>query len=87
MIFIAKSRALAKAERYDPVYRAVVRVSDIADAIQRARGCADRDTGRRPQPGGIRAVVGLFINQVVMRGDLSGNPTFSEVLKRNRRAS
>ena len=30
-------------------------------------------------------VVGLFINQVVMRGDLSGNPTFSQFLKKNNR--
>jgi amino acid adenylation domain-containing protein len=30
------------------------------------------------------AIVGFFINQVVMRGDLSGNPSFRQLLNKNR---
>ena len=32
----------------------------------------------------VENLIGLFVNTLVMRGDLSGNPTFSELLKRVR---
>ena len=32
----------------------------------------------------VESLIGLFVNTLVMRGDLSGDPTFSELLKRVR---
>lgn len=39
-------------------------------------------TRGRPE---LQQIVGLFINTVVLKSDLQGNPTFQELLKRNRK--
>src|SRR5271169_6139718 len=35
----------------------------------------------------LAVLIGCFVNTLVMRGDLSGNPTFRELLQRTRLAS
>jgi amino acid adenylation domain-containing protein len=80
-----KIRALTKSENAT-LYTVLLSAFQIL--LMRYSGQEDVPIGT-PVAGRNRAeyepVIGLFINQVAMRGDLSGNPTFSEVLKRNRR--
>lgn len=84
-VLYRKIRALAKAEN-TTLYTVLLSAFQIL--LMRYTEQEDVPIGT-PVAGRSRAeyepVIGLFINQVVMRGDLSGNPTFSEVLKRNRR--
>ena len=53
--------------------------------LSRYSGLEDIPTGvpmlGRPEPG-LEAVVGMFINMVVLRSDLSGDPTFGELIDR-----
>jgi acyl carrier protein len=53
--------------------------------LSRYTGLEDIPTGvpmlGRPEPE-LEAVVGMFINMVVLRSDLSGDPTFSELIDR-----
>ena len=53
--------------------------------LSRYSGLEDIPTGvpmfGRPEPE-LEAVVGMFINMVVLRSDLSGDPTFSELIER-----
>lgn len=53
--------------------------------LSRYTGLEDIPTGvpmlGRPEPE-LEAVVGMFINMAVLRSDLSGNPTFSELIDR-----
>src|SRR5262249_29696054 len=45
--------------------------------------CVGTASAGRPQPE-LEAVVGYFANTLVLRGDLSGDPTFAELLRRTR---
>jgi hypothetical protein len=79
-------RALARAERATTfmvllaIWKAVLRHHVRNDLVVVGTDVAGR-------PAEVRNLVGLFVNQVVLVTDLSGRPTFREVLSRVREAT
>ncbi|MEU8110196.1 amino acid adenylation domain-containing protein [Nonomuraea muscovyensis] len=77
-------RDLARAERATPFMALAAAVQAL---LARYTGQTDIPLGTpmsaRPHAG-LDRTVGLFLNTVVLRGDLSGDPTFAELLRRTR---
>ena len=69
----------------DVVYDAAGGVADVAASLQRAR--ATSWWARRSRTGIKRrrkSLIGFFVNMLALRTDLSGNPTFRELVQRVR---
>ncbi|HSF43790.1 MAG TPA: amino acid adenylation domain-containing protein [Thermoanaerobaculia bacterium] len=68
----------------------MVLLAAFAVILHRASGCDDlvigTDIANRNRLE-TEELVGLFVNQLVLRNDLSGNPTFRELLRRVRRTT
>ncbi|WP_162795316.1 condensation domain-containing protein, partial [Nonomuraea lactucae] len=77
-------RALAAAEHATPFMALTAALQAL---LARYTGQADIPIGTpmsaRPHPG-LDRTAGLFLNTLVLRGDLSGDPTFTELLRRTR---
>ena len=70
----------------DPAHDPAGRVPDAAGTVQRAgRHC--RGYRSRAAHAELEQLIGLFVNTLVMRTDLSGEPTFRELLGRVRQVS
>ncbi|MEW9551898.1 amino acid adenylation domain-containing protein [Nonomuraea sp. NPDC050783] len=77
-------RELAAARRATPF---MVLVAAVQALLARYTGQSDIPVGTpisaRPHPS-LDRTVGLFLNTVVLRGDLSGDPSFAELVRRTR---
>ncbi|WP_336206819.1 amino acid adenylation domain-containing protein [Nonomuraea sp. LPB2021202275-12-8] len=77
-------RELAATQRATPF---MVLVAGVQALLARYTGQPDIPLGTpmsaRPHPG-LDRTVGLFLNTVVLRGDLSGDPPFTELVRRTR---
>ncbi|MCK2217014.1 amino acid adenylation domain-containing protein [Actinomadura sp. ATCC 31491] len=80
----ARMRELAAGERATPF---MVLLAALQTVLARYTGQGDIPIGTpmslRPDPA-LDQTVGLFLNTVVLRGDLSGDPSFTELLRRTR---
>ena len=63
------------------------RIPNTADALHRPAGPRHRGANRRPQSHALEGLVGYFVNILVLRTDVSGDPTFRELLRRVRAVS
>lgn len=81
----AAVRELSRRERATPF---MVLLAAFYTVLHSATGQRDIPVGTltsgRRQPG-LEHVVGFFVNTIVLRGDLAGDPTFAELLGRVRR--
>jgi malonyl CoA-acyl carrier protein transacylase len=68
----------------------MVLIAGFALLLHRASGCDDLSIGTdiaNRNRHETEDLIGLFVNQLVLRNDLSGNPTFRELLRRVRRTT
>jgi non-ribosomal peptide synthetase component F len=84
---VAAARRLARDE---DATLFMVLLGAFAIILRRASGCDDlligTDIANRNRRE-IEDLIGLFVNQLVLRNDLSGNPTFRELVRRVRRTT
>ena len=81
-------QALSGQQRYDIVHDVAVGLQCAVEPPVSRGGHRDRDPGcaNRPHPD-VEGLIGFFVNMVVLRCDLSGRPSFEEVLARTRETS